>query len=335
MFDQFYALPEGFLDISASDLHRLLPKPSLIHLKGRQQAAVFVSILLHGNEDVGLKAIQALLKNYLNHELPRSLSIFCGNIQAARYGLRHLDGQPDFNRIWPGSDHEMCQETQMAEAIIGEFKHQGLFASIDLHNNTGLNPHYACTNRLDSESLHLARLFSRTVVYFQRPLGVQSMAFASLCPSVTLECGKAGSNNGVIHAAEMLDAVLNLQKFPTQAPHKTEIDLFHTVGIVKIPEHLSFSFGNQSADLIFDEALDHLNFCELPEGFEFAKISHQDAFLRVADESGQDVSKSYFNTENDRLLLARELMPSMLTLDTRVIRQDCLCYFMERLDWAE
>ena len=28
------------------------------------------------------------------------------------------------------------------------------------------------------------------------------------------------------------------------------------------------------------------------------------------------------------------LTPAMITLDTRVIRQDCLCYLMERLDPA-
>ena len=28
---------------------------------------------------------------------------------------------------------------------------------------------------------------------------------------------------------------------------------------------------------------------------------------------------------------AAPVMPAMLTLDERVIRQDCLCYFMERL----
>jgi hypothetical protein len=30
------------------------------------------------------------------------------------------------------------------------------------------------------------------------------------------------------------------------------------------------------------------------------------------------------------LLTRRVVMPSMLTLDERVIRQDCLCYLMER-----
>ncbi|MDV3241139.1 MAG: hypothetical protein LOY00_05035, partial [Methylocaldum sp.] len=32
----------------------------------------------------------------------------------------------------------------------------------------------------------------------------------------------------------------------------------------------------------------------------------------------------------DRLVLKRAVMPSMLTLDKRIIRQDCFCYLMER-----
>jgi hypothetical protein len=55
--------PDGFLDIDARHLHSLLPQPTLMHLAGRQQPALFVAILLHGNEDTGLKAIQQVLKN--------------------------------------------------------------------------------------------------------------------------------------------------------------------------------------------------------------------------------------------------------------------------------
>ena len=67
-----------------------------------------------------------------------------------------------------------------------------MFASIDIHNNTGLNPHYGCVNRLDPPFLHLATLFSRIVVYFKRPLGVQSAAFASV----------SGRNAGVRQAGQ-------------------------------------------------------------------------------------------------------------------------------------
>ena len=332
LFDTLTALPDGFLELTAAQLHTLLPNPSLIHLTGRRQPAILVSILLHGNEDVGLQAIQNILRQYQFAELPRALTLFCGNVQAARQGLRRLPDQPDFNRIWPGSEQPACPETSMAEAIVASLRERGLFASIDLHNNTGLNPHYGCINRLEPEYLHLARLFSRTVVYFQRPLGVQSMALAELCPAVTLECGKAGSAEGVAHATALLDAVLNLSHFPSQAPAACDVDLFHTVGIVKIPDQLSFSFVADGSSLCFDPTLDHLNFCELPAGTSLAQAADPKALPVVIGEHGEDLSAHYFEIVNGELRLRRAVMPSMLTLDVKVIRQDCLCYLMERLE---
>jgi hypothetical protein len=39
----------------------------------------------------------------------------------------------------------------------------------------------------------------------------------------------------------------------------------------------------------------------------------------------------YFSIEDNTLLTARPLMPSMFTLEEKIIRQDCLGYLMERL----
>jgi hypothetical protein len=53
--------------------------------------------------------------------------------------------------------------------------------------------------------------------------------------------------------------------------------------------------------------------------------------LDVRDDNDQDVFASYFSVEDGVLTSARPFMPSMFTLDERVIRQDCLGYLMERL----
>jgi len=50
----------------------------------------------------------------------------------------------------------------------------------------------------------------------------------------------------------------------------------------------------------------------------------------VQDEHGVDVSEHYLKQENGELLLRQAVMPSMLTKDSRVIRQDCFGYLMER-----
>jgi len=72
--------------------------------------------------------------------------------------------------------------------LLHEMARLSLFASIDIHNNTGINPHYGCVKKLDPQFLNLSRLFSRTMIYVVQPGGVQSKAFSHLCPAVTLEC---------------------------------------------------------------------------------------------------------------------------------------------------
>jgi hypothetical protein len=328
------SLPEGFLDASAGGLHQVLCGPSLIHLPGRHPRPLFVSVLLHGNEDTGLNAAQAVLARYQDRELPRALSLFVGNVQAAAVGQRHLDGQPDYNRVWPGADTMGLPEHAMMQQVVAAMRAKQVFASIDFHNNTGLNPHYACVSRLDQPFLHFATLFSRTVVYFRRPLGVQTAAFAGLCPSVTVECGKAGSAGGEEHAGRFLEAALHLDHFPPHAVAGHDIDLYHTVGTVKVPEAVSFSFTSAGADVQFDRALDHMNFRDVETGTHFADVAaHCRTPVTVWDEDGSEVTDRYFTLVDGQLRTARPVTPSMLTLNERVIRQDCLCYLMERLPY--
>jgi hypothetical protein len=332
MLTEYTSFPEGLLNLPASRLGEVLPGPALIHLPGRRQPALFVSVLLHGNEDTGWLAVQSVLKKYADTELPRALSLFIGNVDAARSGLRRLDGQPDYNRVWPGGEDVSSAESGMMQQVVDVMRVRGAFASIDIHNNTGLNPHYACINILEQDFLHLATLFSRVVVYFIRPRGVQSAAFAGLCPSVTVECGKPGLPDSVAHAAEFMEACLHLSEFPLHpvAPH--DIDLFHTVATVKVPEHVSFGFNASEADINFVPELDHFNFRELDRGIPLGQVRpDSSARLLVVNENGEDIGDRMFDYQRGEIALRQRLMPAMLTRDERVIRQDCLCYLMERL----
>lgn len=324
-------LPQGLLEAAPTQLADLLGGPSLIHLPGRREQPLFVSLLLHGNETTGLLALQSLLKQYRDRELPRALSIFIGNVEAARDGLRRLAGQPDYNRVWPGTDHPDSPEQRMMTEVFDLMRPRRPFASVDIHNNTGINPHYACVNRIDHRFLHLAILFSRTLVYFARPLGVQSMAFAQLCPAVTVECGKVGHSAGEAHVREFVEACLHLSDIPDHPVAARDLDLFHTVAIVRVPRAYSFGFGENHVDICFTEDLDHMNFRELPVGTELARLNGVDGMpLEARDEAGQEVADNFFTVADNVLRTARELMPSMFTLDERVIRQDCLGYLMER-----
>ena len=334
-------IPEGFVNSSAEDLHQILRGPTLIHLDGRRKEPLFVSCLLHGNEPTGLLAIQALLKKTQDQTLPRALSIFIGNVAAARENQRHLDQQPDYNRIWPCDDcsigiQDDTPEHAMMKQIIEDMRERKVFASIDVHNNTGLNPHYGCINHLDQGSLHLATLFSRTVVFFTRPKGVQAMAFGNSCPAVTVECGKPDQPHGVAHALEFIETCLHLSQFPEHPVAAHDLDLFHTVATVSIPEHVSFGFGETSTNIQFVPDLDHLNFRELPPGTVLGQHDAQypTSSLSVIDELGVDVTERFFTFDNEEIRTQRAVMPSMFTLDVDVIKQDCLGYLMERMDYG-
>ena len=328
--DVFHELPRGFLDATPATLHNVLAGPTLIHLPGKRAEPLFTSILLHGNEEVGLLAVQKLLRNYQNQILPRGLSIFVGNVAAARYSARRLDDQPDYNRIWPGTELPPTPEHGVMAEVVKQMRARRVFASVDLHNNTGLNPHYACINRIAHRFLQLASLFSRTVVFFQRPRGVQSMAFAELCPAVTCECGKVGDEAGVNHAAEYLDTCLHLAGIPDHPVHVNDAHVFHTVATVKVPAGLDFSFESTSAALCFADDIDHCNFQELPAGTLLARRCNGEAHLEVWDEQGREAGADFLDMNNGEIRLRRSFMPAMLTRDTQVIRQDCLCYLMER-----
>ncbi len=331
LLNQYESLPPGLLDARPEQLADVLHGPALVHLGGRRPQPLFLSLLLHGNETTGLTALQALLRRYQDKELPRALSFFIGNVEAARDGLRRLAGQPDYNRVWPGSDYDDCPEKRMMAEVVEVMRARRPFASIDIHNNTGINPHYACVNRVDNRFLRLASLFSRTLVYFIRPTGVQSMAFADLCPAVTVECGKAGQSFGEQRALEFVDASLHLAELSSQPLPPQDVDLFHTVAIVRVPRAYSFGFGDKSVDVCFIDDLDHLNFRELPAGTTLAYVDGIEGMpLQADDEQGNEVAERYFYLEQDMLRTRRTLMPSMFTLDERVIRQDCLGYLMER-----
>lgn len=321
--------PSDLLTAKPRELKALLGGPTLMHLPGKKSPPLFVSVLLHGNETTGFVAIQRLLNKYKHTELPRELSIFIGNVEAAEQGLRYLSGQPDFNRIWPGGKSKGLVEQEMAAKVLSIMKAKGVFASIDVHNNTGKNPHYACINVVNGPFLQLATLFSSLVVYYLYPKGVQSFAFASLAPAVTLECGLDGEERGIEHAFEYIDTCLNLDHFTEQSINKP-FELFHTIGAVTIAPHVEVGF-DPGHTLQLSDAIEGYNFSELDAGTVFATttLGEQELFV-VNDEHGNNVSSQFFIQEDGKIKLTKKAMPAMLTKDLKVIKQDCLCYLMER-----
>jgi hypothetical protein len=140
-----------------------------------------------------------------------------------------------------------------------------------------------------------------------------------------------GQAEGVEHARNYLEEILHLPEYPAHEVEEQDIDLLHTVATVKISDGVTFGFGDEQADLCFTHNLDRLNFRELPRGTSLGRVNLDSGLgLEVYDEQGREVSAQYFVLEGGELLLRDPVIPSMLTRDKTVVRQDCLCYLMER-----
>lgn len=328
----FDRIPEGFLDCAADRLTQILPGPSLFDLPGRDPRPLFVSTLLHGNETSGLAAAQEILRRHAARGLNRSLLLFVGNIDAAGAHMRTLPYQRDFNRVWPGTLTPDDPIAHLARWVHGYAAQRELFAAVDIHNNTGFNPHYSCVSKLEPKFIALAQLFSRIVVHFERPRGTCAAAFAQLCPAITVECGKAGVGSAIEHAIELLEACLSIASLPDHAPAPHDVDLLRTFAIVKPPAGASFSFDGSPADFLFRPDIDHLNFSELAAGASFGALGAQEARLMVTPGDSFDTPPgNYFDYAGGEIRLARAAIPAMLTVDPRAVQQDCLCYLMHRI----
>jgi hypothetical protein len=206
------------------------------------------------------------------------------------------------------------------------------FASIDIHNNTGKNPHYACINILNPHGLVLASRFSNIAVYFTSPKGVQSSAFSGFCPSIVLECGQSGNKSGEEHALNYLESVLELDELSSH--RHDNLTLYHTVARVTIPETIAIGadVSNDLCDIRLNAQLEDKNFHRIDPGTEFAAVNPQkEKHIVVSSESDEDVTKEYIELNGNRLLFKKQITLSMFTVNEQAIRQDCVCYFMEEL----
>jgi succinylglutamate desuccinylase len=332
MLNQMNHIPDAFLSAKAEELQDILKAPTLFHLDGINPQPLFICTLLHGNETTGLYAIQRLLKKYRDRPLPRAMSFFVGNLAAAKENQRRLDSQDDYNRIWPGTHHSDSAEKDMMQIVTSIMRKKKPFASIDIHNNTGKNPHYGCINILNPHGLVLASKFSHIAVYFTDPKGVQSSAFSDFCPAVVLECGQSSDRSGEEHALTYLETILQLDDLSSH--NSSDLTLYHTIARVTIPKTVTLgnSIDDGSCDISLNEQLGDKNFQQILPGTEFASVnSNKEKLIIVNSESHEDITNEYIERNNDKLLLKKPITLSMYTTCEKAIRQDCICYFMEEL----
>ena len=329
-------LPNAFLDISYRDIKKVFDQPTLVHLEGAKSPALFVSILLHGNEFSGLEIMQALLTKYKTdkgYTLPRDLWLFVGNVDAAQLGLRAIEGQIDFNRAWPGTPDPQTETAKLIKKIFDTITQDALFAAIDLHNNTGQNPHYGCITNVTEENKYLCSFFNHIGMVFKSPKGVSTMAFDEICPAITLECSTPGNKPAKEKAFALLDDLMHMDHFPTKSLAEHDLQLVKNSATVKINTDVSFCFeddisSHSDTDLTVVKNFDHHNFTmlEKDEVFAYTKVDNP---LVVLSPEGEDITHEIIQNRNGNLSLKTAMMPAMITMDKSIVLQDCLCYLLE------
>ena len=319
-------LPDGFTDLGVRELHKVLGGPTLIHLRsGNSKPPLYLSTLLHGNETSSHSVLNQFLKR--NMPLERDLIIFIGNTLAAEQGVRHLPGQVDFNRIWEIGD---LPEHKIAKQVIDYAREFSPYASIDLHNNTGKNPFYACINRLDESFKNLASHFGEHTVYFTEPHNVQSMAFSKVCPAVTIEAGLPGEPEGIKQALDFVETIYKSDEI-TYNPAREKQEIYHTIARFKVHPKAEVDFEDSpftDADLSFVSNLDSRNFEVVKKGSRIGHAENLDLLL-VENNKGEVITDQFLEIEDQKIMLKRTFIPSMFTKDLYVMKEDCLGYLME------
>lgn len=326
--------PEGLFDTPAEKLQELLGGPALIYLPGGVEPPLFISVLLHGNETSGWQALCEVMKTGLEalHQ-PRSVILFVGNVLAAAQGLRSLPDQMDFNRIWRGEN----EYSALVREVMEHLSRRTLFAALDIHNNTGRNPHYSVLTEVTPQTCGLAFLFSDKAVLVEEPDTVLTRAVAHLCPATTVEVGPVNDPQSAVRTAELLRRYLELQAVLEESPEC--LTLHRALARVHVVEGATFDFADEADanhlsedDLVLTAGMEAVNFHPLIAGTEFGftrKPLHQT--LVVLDPQHRDVTAQFLEETHGDISIRRPVIPAMYTTDHAVIRSDCLCYFMEEI----
>lgn len=330
-------IPSAFLSITHREIKDLFDTPTLIHLKGEKQPALFISILLHGNEFSGLQIMQEILKKYQTidgYKLPRDIWLFVGNVDAAQMGVRLRDGQIDFNRAWPGTPEADSDTAILIQEVMDRITQEELFAAIDLHNNTGQNPPYGCISAVNEKNKYLSSYFNHIAMVFQSPKGVSTMAFDDICPAITLECSTPGNVPAIKRAFELIDDLMHMDHFPEKPLPAHDLQLVKNSATIKINTDVTFCFedegysNTQGYDLILVRNFDHHNFTMLEKNEIFAYSKVAKPFL-VISPTGNDITGEIIQNDKGKISLKNALMPAMISMDKKIVLQDCLCYLLE------
>ena len=316
--------PEAFL--------RWLGGSSFLRVPGRDRSrARAVTTLIHGNEPSGLRALLAWLRD---GETPATDAVvWIASVATAlgppSFGHRSLPGRPDLNRCFLDPEGDSAEHA-LARAALGLLRSASPEALIDLHNNTGHNPAYAVGPVADGPHRGLAAMFGRYFVKSALELGALVEATEHDFPSVTIECGLAGSSQADSVARSGLDHFLACNSLP-QSPEREPTLLLDPLRVEVLPG-FELAIGEQPASgagFTLAADIDRHNFEQLGPGVVIGWLHDDRPWpLLARGATGEDVSHDYFVRRGERIETRRELMPIMMTTEPAIACSDCLFYIV-------
>jgi hypothetical protein len=302
---------------------------ALLRVAGRDPTRTrIVATLLHGNEPSGLRALHHWLRQ---GERPAVDALFViGAVEAALappgFAQRMLAGRRDLNRCFrapfEGPDGER------AAALLGAIEAARPEALVDLHNTTGHTPPYGVGPSADATQLALVALFAERFLQSGLRLGALVEATDSWCPSVTIECGRAGDPAADAVAREGLGRYLRAERLETGAGAGVQV-LSDPVR-VEMSRGARVTYGDGPEppfDLTVARDVDRHNFETLASGAPIGWLGGSDRWPVVARGSdGREISHELFAAEGGVLRARRPLVPIMMTTDAGIAASDCLFY---------
>ncbi len=318
------ALPEGLLDCPAAGLLDALGGPTLFDLSRGLPDPLFVTVLQHGNEVSGWDAVRA----FLHGGSTPPMLLYVANVAAASAGRRTLAGQRQTS-TGPGNGgrHPGGAPRPTGDATARWQAPPRL--AVDIHNNTGTNPHYSVLTDLGPRCLGAAAAFSPLALLAQHRDGIQTERFTKFCPAITIETGVVGEPASAARTTDYLTRAVRWR----EAPEASFSDLTVYRNQVRIVIEEADADFTSPAVLVLREDLEQYNFACLEAGNLFARRdrSAAGAGLRAVDVTGADLTDFYFEIHDAELRLRQPVYLSMYTRDIDIARQDCLCYFMSPL----
>lgn len=301
------------LDVDAAELHAVLAGPTAFDLRRNSKQPFFVSTLLHGNETSGWNAVRRLMRE--QHDT--SLILFIGNVAAAAQNLRHLPNERDLNRVWRLPKwHSFLNDLLQATKP---------WCGIDIHNNSGPNPHYSVVTDNHPTTHGLAKLFSNKLIYTEHTKDILSYAVSQHCPALTIETGTVDDPQSEVRAFDFLKRLCRMDHPPELAC--SNLETFETLGIVKVEsEH-----GTQRDFPHFDAALDHKSFQTIATGTTFVPSLAEGWQVKVMNPADDlEITDEFFVKHDREIRLKQDVVLSMFTRKPLLAMQDCVCYFLGR-----